>query len=187
MRLCLSLAAAAVLAACTVNGGTQSAAAGTTAIPAPGSWSNPFAYCRAVGTIDQPDARYTGPQPPPAVVAGLERAFGVTPSPERDAAFARGAFWRCMDGEVYACNTGANLPCRSKANVSSKPTDAEQQYCEANHDALFIPMYVTGHDTLYEWRCKGTRPVTAKALGAVDKRGYLADIWYEIPPPHTPP
>jgi hypothetical protein len=40
-----------------------------TASPAPGSgpqarFSDPFAYCAAVGTIDAPDARYTGPRVP---------------------------------------------------------------------------------------------------------------------------
>jgi hypothetical protein len=30
--------------------------------------TDPFAYCATVGTIDMPDARYTGPQMPDAVV-----------------------------------------------------------------------------------------------------------------------
>jgi hypothetical protein len=56
------------------------------ASPAPGSgpqarFSDPFAYCAAVGTIDAPDARYTGPKVPEVVARfekGLRRARGCT-------------------------------------------------------------------------------------------------------------
>ena len=33
----------------------------STAVPPPETFSDPFAYCAAVGQIDAPDARYTGP------------------------------------------------------------------------------------------------------------------------------
>jgi hypothetical protein len=43
--------------------------------PTPGSgqlatFTDPFAYCAAVGTVDAPDSRYTGPKVPEAVAQG---------------------------------------------------------------------------------------------------------------------
>src|ERR671918_1505994 len=53
-----------------------------TASPAEGSgqpatFTDPFAYCAAVGTIDAPDSRYTGPNVPEAVARGLMKAFSA--------------------------------------------------------------------------------------------------------------
>ncbi|MGH8427244.1 MAG: hypothetical protein ACRES7_04585 [Gammaproteobacteria bacterium] len=162
---------------------SDAATTGSGRIATTGGYSNPFAYCRAVGTIDHPDGRYIGSEPPPAVIEGLEHAFRVSANAAHAQAFSRGTFWRCMGGAVYACNVGANLPCESRANSDRIPTSGEHQYCNENHDALFIPMYVTGHDTIYDWRCRGALPVADKTLGRIDERGYIAGIWYPIPPP----
>lgn len=150
---------------------------------AAGRYSDPFAYCRAAGTVDRPDARYSGRRTPPAIILGLEHALGLRLGAEQRRAFSHGVYWRCMDGKVYACAVGANLPCQSKADVDRRPTEAEKRYCQANHDAYVVPAYVSGHATLYEWRCSGSQAVATKALYAVDQQGYRADIWYEIPPP----
>src|SRR5215510_4570357 len=42
--------------------------------PAATRFTDPFAYCAAVGTIDTPDSRYAGPKVPEAVARGLQRA-----------------------------------------------------------------------------------------------------------------
>ncbi len=151
------------------------------------TYANPFAYCRAVGTLDRPDSRYTGPNPPPAVIAGLIKAFGPPAAATHSQAFTHGTYWRCMSGAVYACNVGANLPCESKANTERTPTPGEKKYCAANPGSDFIPMYVTGHDTVYDWSCKGDQPVAGKQIAKVDARGYLANIWYRVPPPDIKP
>ena len=142
-----------------------------------------------MGTIDKPDSRYTGPTPPPGVLAGLARM--MTPNAATTAThsktFQAGTFWRCSKGEVYACNAGANLPCNSPANTNRTPTNGEKKYCAENHDADFIPMYMTGHDTVYNWSCQGDKPVAGKQIVKVDSQGYLADIWYRLPPPGSAP
>lgn len=146
------------------------------------TWSDPFAYCRAVGTIDHPDTRYAGPDPPPAVIAGVRKAMGI--SPDSPVGMAKeGTYWRCMGGHVYGCNVGANLPCEEKAVVSREPTEAERGYCRQNPGTGFIPMYVTEHATIYAWACKGPEPVIVKTIAKADARGYIAGIWYLIRPP----
>lgn len=175
-----AISAAALLAACTAAHPAPRASA---AAPAEASWSSPFAYCRAIGTIDRPDARYTGSEPPPAVVAGLANALGAPPAAAARSALAHGTFWRCMGGSVYACTVGANLPCTEKAVTSRRPTATETDYCRQNPGAPFIPMYVTGHASVYEWACRGAAAVAGKTIAKVDARGYVAGIWYRIPPP----
>jgi hypothetical protein len=43
----------------------------------PATFSDPLAYCTALGTIDAPDSCYTGPQAPEAVAQGVKKAFGA--------------------------------------------------------------------------------------------------------------
>lgn len=146
------------------------------------SYDNPFAYCEAVGTIDKPGADYTGPEVPESIAKGLKKAFGSPESAPLDV-FMRGTYWRCMDGKVYACNVGANLPCYDKADMSKEPNQGMKEFCNENPGSDFIPMSATGHSTVYDWKCDGTTPVAGKQLMEVDKQGYQKDIWYEINPP----
>lgn len=148
----------------------------------PHTYHDPFAYCAAVGNVDAPDKRYTGPALPPIIVRGLQAAFGVAPTEPRTP-FERGSSWRCMDGAVYACNVGANLPCDAKPDADPAPTDAMVTYCSENPDASFIPMYVVGHDTLFAWSCSGGSPRRGKQTAQLDARGYVASIWHRIEPP----
>lgn len=150
------------------------------------AFRDPFAYCAAVGTIDAPDERYAGPAVPEAVVRGLEKAFGVA-GVEPKAAFERGTSWRCMDGAVYACNVGANLPCDAKPARDPQRTEAMRTYCAGNAGSDFIPMYVTGHDTIYDWSCAGTAPKRGQRVSELDARGYVASIWHRIAAPSTEP
>ena len=87
-----------------------------------------------------------------------------------------------MDGQVYGCFVGANLPCTSKANTDRTPTAAENDYCKANPNSDFIPAAVTGHDTVYEWRCQNGGPEIAKQVFQVDSSGYISEIWYPLNP-----
>jgi len=163
---------AAPLAASTPGAAPANAAA---------TFADPWAYCAAAQTIDAPDARYTGPAMPDALAAGLQRAItgkAETPSP----AITGNSFWRCMGGKVYACTVGANLPCQSKANTSATPTEAMTGFCKEQPNADAIPMYITGHETIYEWLCKDGTPQVSKQIAEVDAGGFIKGIWYEIPP-----
>ena len=56
------------------------------------SYMDPVAYCRAVGTIDQPDARYSGPKLPAWMAATLHL----------DPSQGKLMEWRCARGTVLA-------------------------------------------------------------------------------------
>jgi hypothetical protein len=146
------------------------------------TFADPFAYCAAVGTIDSPDARYTGPELPDVIAEGLRDAYNAT-----DVAlevFARGSFWRCMEGEVYACTIGANLPCLSKGDRSTVPTAAMADFCKSNLGSDYIPAVVTGRATIFSWRCAGETPVVDDQYTEIDGQGYLEFVWHRLAPPN---
>jgi hypothetical protein len=145
------------------------------------AYKDPFAYCAAVGTVDSPDSRYVGPKMPEAIVVGLKKAFGVTEGAPPDV-FERGTYWRCMDGKVYACNVGANLPCTEKADTSREPNQGMKEWCDSNQDSEFVPAFAAGRATVYEWRCTGNEPTIVKEINKPDSAGYISNIWYEISP-----
>src|SRR5262245_7102022 len=127
---------------------SATALAACASVPGPErTYADPFAYCRAVGTIDAPDARYAGPSVPPPVAEGLRRAFRA-PADAPLERFTRGTSWRCMDGKVYACTVGANLPCGEKADTSRAPRLSIAEFCRQNPSADIIPMVVTGRATV---------------------------------------
>jgi hypothetical protein len=143
------------------------------------TFTDPFAYCAAVGTIDSPDARYTGPKMPDDLAKALRTASGGAEDAPLDM-FKEGGYWRCVDGKVYACTVGANLPCAEKANTDRTPTDAENEYCQENPDSDMIPAAVTGHETIYDWHCKGKTAEAGQEIFHVDARGFITEIWYQI-------
>jgi hypothetical protein len=145
------------------------------------SYADPFSYCAAVGTIDIPDSRYTGPAIPDTIAQGLKTASGAASDAPIDI-FKQGSSWRCMGGKVYACFVGANLPCDSKADTEKTPTSAEADYCKSNPNSDFIPAAVTGHNTIYAWRCNEDTPAIDKQVFHVDSQGYIQEIWYQINP-----
>jgi hypothetical protein len=135
-----------------------------------------------VGTIDAADTSYSGEKVPDAVIKGYLKAAGLENSTEPMDMLKAGTSWRCMDGKVYACNVGANLPCASKANTDQTPTQAMKDFCNANTDAVGIPASVTGHETVYAWSCSKGTVVLGKQLVQPDAQGFLSDIWYAIEP-----
>ena len=135
------------------------------------SFSDPVPYCQAVGTIDSPDARYTGPKLPAWMAAKLH----LEPSQ------AKFMEWRCAQGAVLACLYGANIPCNAKAVTSREPTAAVTQYCQENPGSDFVPMYVTGHNTVVSWACQGPGPLV-KNVEPVDAQGYAKSFWQAVSP-----
>jgi hypothetical protein len=155
-------------------------ACGTPAPQAPASYSDPFAYCAAVGTVDAPDARYTGEEMPPAVLEALVQQ-GVVPA-DAPPEFQKNAVWRCMDGQVWACHFGANLPCQERADTSQLPTAEMEAFCQNNANAEVIPAAVTGRATVYEWRCSAGQPAVVRQVFTADAQGFIADFWFELSP-----
>lgn len=146
-----------------------------------GYYEDPFEYCKAVGTVDTPGSDYTGAKVPVAISDALRKDMGVSDTMPKDM-FDEGTFWRCMDGSVYACNVGNNLPCQDRADVSKEPNDGMLNYCGDNPDAEIIPMYATGRTTVYEWKCANGTPEIVKQIAETDKAGYIKNIWYKISP-----
>ncbi len=144
-------------------------------------YMDPFAYCAAVKTIDAPDTRYMGPAVPDSVLNGFKMAAGLQASSEPTDTFRHSTIWRCMQGRVYACNYGANLPCDAKADTNKDPTPAMLDFCNNNPDSDVIPMAVVGHATIYDWRCKGRAAEIRSQIDLPDPRGYLSRIWYPLP------
>jgi len=144
------------------------------------SWTDPVAYCRAIGTIDVPDARYVGPDVPDWMARSLMRAVHA-PADAPIRAF-RHAAWRCMDGAVLACSPGANIPCDQKANASRMPSRGARRYCAHNPSADVVPAYATGRATVFEWRCAAGDPVAARQVLAVDERGFASAFWHQVEP-----
>jgi hypothetical protein len=145
------------------------------------SYSDAFAYCRAVGTVDAPDARFTGAKMPQAVARGLMRATGAPAAAPLDL-FVSNSFWRCMNGKVYACTVGANLPCQEKADTRQTATSGMLGFCSDDPNAEIIPAVATGRATVYLWRCSSGTPTVVRQVSQADARGFIANIWYEIPP-----
>ena len=144
------------------------------------TYNDPFEYCMSVGTIDSPDARYTGPGMPDSIIKGMIEQGVITADAPPE--FQKHAVWRCMNSHVWVCHFGANLPCLEKANTSKIPTSEMEDYCKTNPDVDSIPAAVTGRATVYEWKCNSGKPEIIRQVFQVDPQGYLADFWHELVP-----
>ena len=114
-------------------------------------------------------------------MAGLRHALG-TPADAPDDWVSQGTTWRCMDGQLYACFVGANLPCGEKASIGRTPSAAMIDFCKSNPGSDAIPASVTGRATVFAWRCGDAAPEVVKQVDRPDARGFLANIWHRIVP-----
>jgi hypothetical protein len=134
------------------------------------SADQPAAYCKRVGTDDTLRAL------PQSLAPQVARLFGLhMPA----ASIAQTSYFRCLNGSVMACTVGANLPC-GKANTS-RSLPAADAYCHANPGATFVPMVVTGHDTIYQWRCVGSSAAAGGPAEQLDSRGFFVRYWQVVP------
>ena len=113
-----------------------------------------------------------GPGGPPA--------SGRPPTSQDLASYLNQTYFRCMDGLVYVCSIGANLPCTGKPDMR-RSIPAVADYCRTSPDADAVPMVVTGHSTIYGWACVKGRPVITDRV-QLDRRGFQANIWTPLPP-----
>jgi hypothetical protein len=109
----------------------------------------------------------------PRLAPAVASAFNIDPNAVPNAAFVR-----CAGAKLMGCYVGANLDC-DKANTS-RALPGATAWCRQNPGAANIPMAATGHDTIYEWSCKGRRAVPVRQVMKVDPWGYIADNWREI-------
>jgi putative hemolysin len=142
------------------------------------SYSDPFLYCMAVGTIDEPDERYTGDKMPEIIVQDMIGLGLVTADAPKE--IQQNAVWRCMDSSLWVCHFGANIPCLEKADLSQTPAPEMEDYCEANPSAETIPAATTGRATMYEWKCTDGKPTVVKQVLKSDSQGFISDFWYQL-------
>jgi hypothetical protein len=114
---------------------------------------------------------------PEALAGAVNQLFGTSMPASMVAATA---VYRCYDGKVQVCTTGANLPC-GKANTSRAPNQGEVEWCRQNPAAEYIPAYITGHDTVFDWRCGNGVPQITRQVFDVDSRGFVAQFWKPLP------
>jgi hypothetical protein len=109
------------------------------------------------------------------LVSAFERLFPSAPVPPDERAIETGAQIRCMDGQLLACFTGANLPCGKMNRARDNP--GAEAFCRANPNAGFVPAYAAGHDSIYRYRCVSGRPDIDGAAQTLDPRGFAAGLW----------
>lgn len=156
-------------------GGEPRAAQSVAHIPA---FESPFAFCARVGSDDRLGRSHgaAGGAALEALEPYLHDALGLP----RDVSLPPNEiFWRCMDGEVYVCARGANIPCDSKAD-RSKMNRGAATYCRENPNAAQVPAYATGHRTVYSWKCIAGHAERGSTVSATDRRGFRTDIWHVV-------
>jgi hypothetical protein len=139
------------------------------AVPLAGA-ERPTAVCARVGTDDTPRAI------PEGLVAAVNAVFG-TRMPVKVAVAT--TVFRCADGHVLVCTTGANLPCGA-ADTSRTPGPGAVEWCRTRPSADFIPAFATGHSTIYAWRCENGQARIVRQLQGVDPRGFVARYWKRL-------
>ncbi len=98
--------------------------------------------------------------------------------PPNEQDFQAGAHIRCMAGQLWACFTGANLPCE-KMNTARDNKGAEG-FCQTNPDAPAVPAFATGHGSIYSYRCAAGRAEITGTTFPLDARGFAATLWAPI-------
>jgi hypothetical protein len=156
------------------------ASAGAALAATPARYDDPAPYCAALRTIDRPDARYAGPAVPDWLARALQLASGASADAPLD--FFKQARWRCADGKVLACLTGANIPCDDKADRSRRASAGSRQFCRDNREADIVPAFAAGRTTIYDWRCSAGVPQIVRQIQKIDGRGYAASFWYPVTP-----
>lgn len=91
----------------------------------------------------------------------------------------RSTVLRCFEGHLLACNEGANLPC-GKA-ITQRALPQAKPWCAENPNVDFVPAYISGHDSIFHWRCQHGEPVTFGEAERVDTSGYITRYWKVLP------
>jgi hypothetical protein len=140
--------------------------------------SDPFAYCERAGNDDRLSG--AGGDASDAAAKILEPYLRAAVGLPAGSTIAPGSlFWRCMQGKVYVCVVGANLPCSSKADRTRVNPGAEA-YCRENPGASDVPVFATGHETIYSWLCAAGKAVRGAPIADLDRRGFRRDLWHVV-------
>jgi hypothetical protein len=111
------------------------------------------------------------------LAAAASKAFHLRNETAGD--LVRTTVMRCMDGRLLACNAGANLPCGKADTDRSLPQGAP--WCRTHPEADFIPAYISGHASIFQWRCRDGQPATTGQAEPIDAQGFIARYWKALP------
>jgi hypothetical protein len=128
----------------------------------------------AQGNVCNPGLTDDTLRPLPSALVPRARALFRLTMP--DDLIRRTTVYRCASGRTLMCSAGANLVC-GKANMR-KDLPGIAAWCRDHRAADDVPMFVTGHDTIYRWRCSDGAPVVV-ATEAVDTGGFLSRNWQD--------
>jgi hypothetical protein len=133
---------------------------------APAQTSEPTAACKPGVTDDTL-------VPLPAMLTARAKQLLHLAMP--DELIRKTTVYRCVDGRTLLCTTGANLAC-GRANTDRDPPGVAA-WCREHRQSDAVPMFVTGHDTIYRWHCTDGTPRIEAAVEPVDARGFLSRNW----------
>lgn len=141
----------------------------TTALATP--VDDAVAYCRSAGDDNMINAV------PPQILEQAAKVLGVILTPDEKPR----AVWRCMDGKVTVCIAGGPRYC-GRADTQVVPSPDARKFCHSSPNAVEVPSWATGRDTIFGWRCEGPEPIISGAVRSVDKRGFVKEYWQAYDP-----
>jgi len=143
-------------------------------------YDNPFAYCQAKQTLDQPEADYIGASLPDSINNTLQQIL-TTANQLPTVWDSQLVHWRCMAGGVYACIDPGPHSCDIRFDFSRKPTFQMQRYCQDHPNTIKIPKTSIPITSPYAWMCDGTMPTPKSQNVSTDQAGFDITIWQLIP------
>lgn len=147
--------------------------AGFTQVTKATTYTNPFAYCAAVGTVDQPGPRYRGAEHPKDIVTSMSKATGGS------SLYPGQTTWRCEGGRVMGCYLGASGEnCSFRVDRAMGASREMIRYCRTRSSGR-IPEAAAG--PAWFWRCNGGAPQLDPTV--VAPSGYLTSAWVVIAAP----
>lgn len=135
------------------------------------TYTDPAAYCRAIGTVDAPGSPYRGPRAFPAALRAASLAAGQ----------ADLLSWRCMDGRVWACAMFSTMSClkapwtepRRWDYVLRNPDVRAECRRMRNEECVGGTHCITG--------CAGGVPRINRSAYPIDRRGFARADWRPVP------
>lgn len=115
---------------------------------------------------------------PSSLLPAFRRAFGLEHAPAEYVLHT--GFVRCAGGVPLGCGIGANLPCGPADTRRDIP--GADAWCRENGNPPLIPAYVTGHASIYAWRCEAGRAVPVRQVAHADAQGFVAKYWRKLEP-----
>lgn len=82
--------------------------------------------------------------------------------------------YRCLNGGVLVCPIGNGFTCDRPSANRNNPDVA--RFCKRNPNEPIVPTTVSGHNTIYQWKCVRGKPVI-DYTDKLDERGFRVDGW----------